>query len=1063
MTCEMKPDVPAVAPQSRFSQWKLAAAATAVLALSVSGFACVALKTPAAPLILPTRVLIDGGGGQTELVATMEATYHEAASWHTVGVHGGSCEVRSAFGLAIRAAVLRPRRLGEDRISIKAIVTELRPTRLIEGGGMVECTLAAYMDMFGTGWRLERELRWRLDTSEWEMTAVVKPQAAQTSGANGTLAVKVSNIFRAQLPPGTASADFFHSVPVTVRAELGYIEKKEGALQGLVSVDADLVVTTDVETGRVVVELPFTTTTAVLLPSIARQMVAAGRSDGAATESAIVVAAASGAPATAALFGGEHTIAWSRSVSSQTGRRLLGMRDFRMVHRLRIDEAEVLEVAFAVVGGDPTEISLHAKTASAFDGSAWTQVFGFSVRTDNLLEPLLSDGGISSDGRYVTDFGNFSTSVVGGSELLNWTADGMSASLMRRGDDFDLAVNAPGVLAMALGLDRGYLTGTLSQGSGFIASLNGTMKKVDPSTWKMDSVLKVGSEPVLVAGDLKTAQSWGGSVGLRLSNEKGTEVGSIDGKCEVADSGDVSAHIKLITPDAAAPAFEAKLDVDTTLPTCGRIVTSVGVAGARVLLLDFGCKRSAASADFGAHAILGGSESEPAALNTSIDFVSNPSFGGDLVAMAEISGQSLAKIMVAAQEGNEKRTLDLKWTIGAETGGVGLQFSKPGTDDVTLVASLVLKEVEFAKVDVSGKALDHVMRTQEVAGRREFVVAKPGIWNASLVMANDAGALQQVGTLGASLAQVGSVMMFEASTPGMWVLSLAADSSAADAVVVDSRLALPSSAGSSTAFETALTVGGKMLHQGDVSSGTLTLAVGDISQGVDLVVSRGFLPKAGGEYAFNMSAVANITGLGLGVDVQEAHLETYEDWSFAGAGWHVNLRDASGQETFVQVVGFGMMGPPPPTNAPTVRGSMKVEVEGDLAAFIADPQVKMGFQMGIAEIVGVPASFVNVRLSMQRRLSDTRRLDSMVTVDYEITVPSSKNTRTVQSAIQWTPPSKMTAVVAAKMAELGAAEYSMTVSEMSLSANAVQADASSRTLVCSLTFVIAAFGGLCAM
>mmetsp|Transcript_99114 Transcript_99114/g.285974 ORF Transcript_99114/g.285974 Transcript_99114/m.285974 type:complete len:123 (-) Transcript_99114:60-428(-) len=122
---------------------------------------------------------------------------------------------------------------------------------------------------------------------------------------------------------------------------------------------------------------------------------------------------------------------------------------------------------------------------------------------------------------------------------------------------------------------------------------------------------------------------------------------------------------------------------------------------------------------------------------------------------------------------------------------------------------------------------------------------------------------------------------------------------------------------------------------------------------------------------------------------------------------------------------------------------MKVEVEGDVAAFVADPQVKLGFQMG----------------------SDTRRLASMVTVD-EIKVPSSKDTETVQGAIQRTSPSKMTAVIAAKIAESGTSEYSMTASEMSdpaVSANAVQVDSLSHPAVCSVTFVVAAVGGLSAM
>jgi len=1069
MTVGAKVEAPAptATPQQRYSRWKLVGVAAAALALSALGLAAVAVKTLTLPAIVPTRVLIDGGRGQKELVATMEAAYHEEASWHTVGVHGGSCEVRSASGPALSAAVLQPLRLGPNRVNIQAVVTELWPMRVrsaIERGGVLECNLAAYVDVFSSGLRVERQLQWSLASSEEATTAVVKPQGAKPRLDNGTLAVDATHIFQARLPPNAALAEFFRTVPVAVRAEFGYAEKREGALQGRISVDAELAVTSEDGTGMVVLELPFMTSASASLPSIARQMVAAGRSDGVATEHAIVFAPAPGAPATAVLFGGEHTVAWSRVVRTREARRLAGIQDLKIVQRLRIDDAELLEVAFAIVGGDPTEVSLHAKTAT--DGRAWSEVFGVTVRTDNLLEPVFSNA--DSDtfaGRYVTDFGNFSTSLVGGSELISWTADGMGANLSRSGEDFDLNVQFPDGAAVSLSLKSGDLSGELSKGDSSLANISGTVQKADDSTLKLNLAFDVASESITFVGEAKRAQSWGGSLVGNAAFKNGTEIGSVDAKIEATESWDGSVHFKIQKASAATPAIEAKIDVDATEPLCGRIVATVATEGERQLGVDLGCTRSAVSADFAAHLVLLQNTSSPVVLNTSMDLASKPGFGGGLVVFCDVLEQRILEASVTAEEGAEKRKLDAKVTAGAPPAqtvlGVGMQFSKPGTADVVLDAVVMQAGREVAKVALSGKPLDQVVNTREVAGRRELVVANPGMWNATLSVEN-AGVWYPAYALGASLAQVGSVVALEVGMPNVMMMALTADSSAPDAIVVDSKVAMID--GQTGTQQTALTIGGKMVHSGDYSSSTMTLAAGSTSQSVDLVVSRGFLPKVGGDYGFNMSATANIAG--VGVDVQDARIETHEDWSFAGIGWHVKLRDASGKETFVQEMELALAGPPPPAGATTIAGSMKVEVTGDVAAFVKDPKVKQSFQVGIAEVVGVPASFVTVELSVERRLSEGRRLAGTVTVNYVIAVPESKDASATVSVLKQTTPAQMTTAFAAKMSEMGA-DYSMTVTESSepevKAPEEIATDGASGTGARGAWLAAAACGGLSAV
>jgi len=95
---------------------------------------------------------------------------------------------------------------------------------------------------------------------------------------------------------------------------------------------------------------------------------------------------------------------------------------------------------------------------------------------------------------------------------------------------------------------------------------------------------------------------------------------------------------------------------------------------------------------------------------------------------------------------------------------------------------------------------------------------------------------------------------------------------------------------------------------------------------------------------------------------------------------------------------------PAPTPAPvpvqvadvTIAGTMEMTVNNP-TAFIQDPQVEIGIKNGIAEIAGVSANYINVTLSVARRLEEVlggglrRQLQSAgsVIVNYIITVPPS--------------------------------------------------------------------------
>lgn len=533
---------------------------------------------------------------------------------------------------------------------------------------------------------------------------------------------------------------------------------------------------------------------------------------------------------------------------------------------------------------------------------------------------------------------------------------------------------------------------------------------------------------------VKPAQDTGGAVVGSLAHPSGTM--SLDAKFEVSASGDVSSHALIKDSSSPSPALDFKLSLDVVEPSCGRFLSSLDMSGNRMFSADAGCTRSATSGDTDMHLVLKTVETEPALANASLDFDSDPIYGGRLAAFAEALGEPLFRAWLVAGEIEARRTVDLNLTMGADTSvlGCSLQHSKPDAADVSINATVLSDGVPIGKGAVWGKALDQVLATEAAEdGRRELVLASPGAWGASMSMPPAEGGMVEVVSLAASLAQVGSLVTLEAAVPAMQVgFKLLADSSSAGAVLVDATLTGSGDPDAGTSTST-LSVGGRMEHSGPMSSGRLQVATnGEVHQAVDLRVSRGFLPSPDSTYKFNVSAAADLSSsLGVVVDVKDAYVKTFADWGFAGAGWGLSLLDAQGGETLQQAVGLAMAMPPPAEGAESVAGSMTVEVQGDVAAFIADPAVKMGFRQGIADIVSAPSSAVTVALSVARRLGEARRLAGAVKVDYNITMPAGRDATAAAAAISATPPAEMAVAVSKAIAAAsgGASNYSMTITE----------------------------------
>jgi len=1033
--------------------------ALAASAAAVAVTLAVVVFAPSSPAILPMRVLVDGGGGG-ELVATVEAEYHDA-SWHSTGIDGGSCAVVTGALPVLRAAVLRPRSLGAERVSIDVVVTELWPTRVhqaLQAGGVMECTLAAHVDIFRTGWRVERKLRWSLDASQGPATISVRPQQVKPGVEDGAVSANASYLFEAGLSPGSALGAFLRAVPVAVRAELGYVEESEGALQGHVAVDAELAVTTEAGTGRVVVAVPFTTRTSASIPSLMRCAARAPATAGT-SERALVFAAAPGAAATASLLGGRHTVAWSRNLSFAARpegsrrlatRRLLdadlsqlpALHDLSLLHRFRLDD-EVLEVLVAVAGGDPAQATLRVRHGAAFTGAAFTDLMSVTVRTDRLLEPITTLGDDLAD--LETDLGTFATFIEGDKEVTRWSSPpDMGANITQRGDDFSISVLLPGSMTGALELAGGALKGSFAQGGVSIASLDLALKQPAGSgDYELAGPLLIHfapppepAEAFQVSLTVKPAQDTGGAVVGSLAHPSGTM--SVDAKFEVSASGDVSSHALIKDSSSPSPALDFKLSLDVVEPSYGRFLSSLDMSGNRMFSADAGCTRSATSGDTDMHLVLKTVETEPALANASLDFDSDPIYGGRLAAFAEALGEPLFRAWLVAGEIEARRTVDLNLTMGADTSvlGCSLLHSKPDAADVSINATVLSDGVPIGKGAVWGKALDQVLATEAAEdGRRELVLASPGAWGASMSMPPAEGGMVEVVSLAASLAQVGSLVTLEAAVPAMQVgFKLLADSSSAGAVLVDATLTGSGDPDAGTSTST-LSVGGRMEHSGPMSSGRLQVATnGEVHEAVDLRVSRGFLPSPDSTYKFNVSAAADLSSsLGVVVDVKDAYVKTFADWGFAGAGWGLSLLDAQGGETLQQAVGLAMAMPPPAEGAESVAGSMTVEVQGDVAAFIADPAVKMGFRQGIADIVSVPSSAVTVALSVARRLGEARRLAGAVKVDYNITMPAGRDATAAAAAISATPPAEMAVAISKAIAAAsgGASNYSMTITEAS--------------------------------
>lgn len=714
-----------------------ALAAPAAL-LGLLALAAVFLSTRLSPTIVPTRVLVDGAEDAGELRATIEAEYREAASWHSTGFEGGSCSVVAPCGgrscQVLRAAVLRPQRLEAERVSIGVVVTELWPTRVrqaLQTGGVLECTFAAYVDVFRTGWRVEREIHWSPAFAEGAAEIIVKLQGMKPRVESGALGVNASYLLEAGLAPGSALGAFLRSVPVVVRAEIGYIEEKEGALHGRIAMDVELQVKPEGDTGRTVVALPFSTMTSASLPSLVRQALLAGASLPAAggAEHVLVFAAAPGARATASLLGATHSVGWSRNFSvterSESERRLGGRRllpalhEISLLHRFRIDE-EVLEVLVAVAGNDPTEATLRVRRATALSGAAFEDLLSLTVRTDKLLEPAMSLGK-----EFKSDLGNISSSTERGAEVTRWSgAPDMNASLTRRGEDFSISLVLPGNMKGELALAGGAVTGSLASSGTSLGSVNGTVQKaVGSEDQTFGGTLTVGSEPMSFTLTFKPAQRLGGAlVGSLANSNNKTETLDVDAKLEVADSGDVSSHLLLKSSKSATAAVDLKLSVDVTEPSCGRILATLDIEGRRELSADTGCTRSAASADFVAHAILNTNDTQPALVNASVDFDSYATYGGMLTAFAHAGGQPLLNMTGAAWQGAESRTLGLNLTMGSEGGvnGLSVQHTLPDAADLSINGSLVVGGAVVGKGSVWGNALDRVLATQTVEGRREL-------------------------------------------------------------------------------------------------------------------------------------------------------------------------------------------------------------------------------------------------------------------------------------------------------------------------------------------------------
>jgi len=1032
--------------------------ALAASAAAVAVTLAVVVFAPSSPAILPMRVLVDGGGGG-ELVATVEAEYHDA-SWHSTGIDGGSCAVVTGALPVLRAAVLRPRSLGAERVSIDVVVTELWPTRVhqaLQAGGVMECTLAAHVDIFRTGWRVERKLRWSLDASQGPATISVRPQQVKPGVEDGAVSANASYLFEAGLSPGSALGAFLRAVPVAVRAELGYVEESEGALQGHVAVDAELAVTTEAGTGRVVVAVPFTTRTSAPLSSLLRGIAAAGAAAPmGASERALVFAASPSAPATASLLGGLHTVAWSRNLSFTERpehsrrlavRRLLDMsqlpavHDVRLLHRIRVDDKEALEVLVAVAGGDPAEATVSVRHAAlstgVFSSAAFTDLFSITVRTDMLLEPTASLGDLAN---YSTGAGTFARSKEGDTEVMRWSAaPDLGANITGRGEDFSISVLLPDRMTGELAMKGGALTGFLAMGDASLANLTGTLKQMAGSEDReFKGKVFIGEAPLQVSLTLKAPQNTGMEVlGSIINDNNTTEKMSVDAKFDVAASGDVSAHAKIDDSSSPSPELDFKLSVAVVEPACGRILSTLDLEGKRALGVDAGCTRSAGSDDVQAYAVVKTSDAEPAVVNASMDFDSDPVYGGKLAAFAEAGGKPLFKAWVLAGEGAQSRTLDLNLTTGegSESSSLAcmLQHSKPGAVDVAINGTVFADGAPLGEGSIQGKALDHVLSTQTAAdGRREIVFARPGTWSASVSTPRE-GAMAELATLTASLNQVGSLLTLEVDVPALAGMTMLADSGVAGGVTVNTTVSTYGEASGASTKTTAMTILGRMNHAGQSASGPLLLAAGGTTVSLPLDVSRGFVPMPDSTYKFNASLSVDLTSsMGVFVNVDDAFVKTYADWSLAGVGWDLSLRDGRGVEQLTQGVDLGMALPAAAVGATRVTGSMKVQVEGDAAAFIADPMVKMGFRQLLAEIAGVPESAVKVTLSLARRLSETRRLAGAVRVDYEITPPAGADASAVASAISAMSSKDVAAKVTQKIAAAGGKVYAFTVTESSV-------------------------------
>lgn len=692
--------VAAPGPQKRLGSQCWLRLAGGLLALSLVALLGTALDPRLSPRIVPVSVLVDG---RSELVATLEAEYQAPNSWHGVDIGGGACQVSApcAEGRCpvLGAAVRRPRFLAGGRMSFEASLARVwskNMRRAFAAGSAelgVECALKVSVDVFGTGWRVERELRWSSGGLERSTELEVVRRSLVPRLENGTATLTGSYALLLRSPPGSRVVELLRSVPVTLRAHVGFAER-HGALEGRFAVDSALAVTTGAS-GGLSAEVPYNLTTSAAWPQLMKYLATAsdeavggeGRGE---LESRLEFVAAPGAPVSAALFGDAHSLSWGRSFSTSAeserrldrGRRLgSALQDMRMSHRIRLDDEEVGEFVVEMRGGPPAQLRVQLRVAdlsgASLGGAKYVDMVSVSLSADKPLEPEVDlHEDVESDLLDVAKpFGNFSLSMEGEGDFRFLAEDlfgQLELGVNRTGEDFSLNLafgSAEATVVGELALSDGVLNGSLTASGEPVASLNGTLTKAD-AAGKQHLAATVTAVGVSISAEADLMKlAGGGQVSGSLEFSNGTAIGGLDMKFERADSGDMSAAFALSQAESEQPRLKFASSFKKASHQGGRFTASAEQDGKRMLSTELKLEKTVGG-DVAAYAIMEGAEGPPAA-RFKADLDSDAGFGGKWTALLEAQGEPVVDFLLATGEDSEWRTVEISLDgrdfVGAES------------------------------------------------------------------------------------------------------------------------------------------------------------------------------------------------------------------------------------------------------------------------------------------------------------------------------------------------------------------------------------------------------------